>query len=107
MIKGYLSDERFLNDRNCFGVGVLVYTPDSLSTVRRQDLEFQDGELIWLKIRCKQYKNFLCTDNRPPCALVQHWKNMKLSIEQALDENARIMINGDLNGDLLNDNINT
>jgi alpha-acetolactate decarboxylase len=34
------------NDRNCFGGGVLVYTADYLHVLRRNDLEFNGGELI-------------------------------------------------------------
>jgi hypothetical protein len=40
--------EPFRNDRNCFGGGVLVYTADYLHVLRRNDLEFNGGELIWL-----------------------------------------------------------
>jgi hypothetical protein len=38
--------EPFRNDRNCFGGGVLVYTADYLHVLRRNDLEFNGGELI-------------------------------------------------------------
>jgi hypothetical protein len=47
-------------DRNCFGGGVLVYTADYLHVLRRNDLEFNGGELIWLEVIFPRFKILVC-----------------------------------------------
>jgi hypothetical protein len=34
-------------DRNCFGGGVLVYISETLKVKRREDLEFENSEMIF------------------------------------------------------------
>ena len=46
LIPGYL--EPFRNDRSSFGGGVLIYIADYLHASRRYDLEFNNGELIFI-----------------------------------------------------------
>ncbi|VDI58139.1 Hypothetical predicted protein [Mytilus galloprovincialis] len=92
--------ELYRNDRNCFGGGVLVYVSEILKTKRRFDLEFENGELIWLEIDFPQHKNFtLCylSITRFKSSL---WQNFKHSIEQAYNYTTKIIITGDLNVDL-------
>jgi len=38
-------------DRNCFGGGVMIYVSNSLQFNRRNDLEFDSVEMIWLEIK--------------------------------------------------------
>ena len=54
LISGYL--EAFRNDRNCYGGGVLIYIADYLHSSRRYDLEFNNGELIWIEVSFTRYK---------------------------------------------------
>jgi hypothetical protein len=37
-------------DRNCFGGGVLVYISETLKVKRREDLEFENSEMIWVEL---------------------------------------------------------
>jgi hypothetical protein len=45
-IQGY-HDNILRIDRNCFGGGVLVYISETLKVKRRDDLEFENSEMIW------------------------------------------------------------
>lgn len=92
--------ELYRNDRNCFGGGVLVYVSEILKTKRRFDLEFENGELIWLEIDFPQHKILLCAIYRSPGSSHPFWQNFKHSIEQAYNYTTKIIITGDLNVDL-------
>ncbi|CAC5418707.1 unnamed protein product [Mytilus coruscus] len=98
-IDGY-HQELYRNDRNCFGGGVLVYVSEILKTKRRLDLEFENGELIWLEIDFPQHKILLCAVYRSPGSSHPFWQNFKHSIEQAYNYTTKIVITGDLNVDL-------
>ncbi|CAC5380776.1 unnamed protein product [Mytilus coruscus] len=111
-IDGY-HQELYRNDRNCFGGGVSVYVSEILKTKRRFDLEFENGELIWLEIDFPQHKILLCAVYRSPGSSHPFWQNFKHSIEQAYNYTTKIVITGDLNVDLftehnhvLNDQMN-
>jgi alpha-acetolactate decarboxylase len=47
-IQGYHEDI-LRKDRNCFGGGVLVYISEALKVKRREDLEFENSEMIFRK----------------------------------------------------------
>ena len=72
-----------MNDRICFGGGVLVSTADYLHVMRRNDLEFNEGELIWLEVIFPRFKSFVCAVYRSPGAVINYWENFHLSIERA------------------------
>jgi hypothetical protein len=55
-------------DRNRHGGGVMVYANETLPTVRRQDLETNDTESIWLEIRLPCGNILVGTYYRPPGA---------------------------------------
>ncbi|CAC5373651.1 unnamed protein product [Mytilus coruscus] len=78
----------------------LVYVSEILKTKRRLDLEFENGELIWLEIDFPQHKILLCAVYRSPGSSHPFWQNFKHSIEQAYNYTTKIVITGDLNVDL-------
>jgi hypothetical protein len=47
-------------DRNCFGGEVLVYISETLKVKRREDLEFENSEMIWVEIELPNNKIVLC-----------------------------------------------
>jgi hypothetical protein len=57
-IQGYHEDI-LRKDRNCFGGGVLVYISETLKVKRRDDLEFENSEMIWVEIEFPNYKVLL------------------------------------------------
>nr|XP_022313371.1 uncharacterized protein LOC111118283 [Crassostrea virginica] len=95
-------DTIFRKDRNCFGGGVLVYASNSLSVIRRADLEQQNIECIWIEIRDPTCNILLCCTYRPPNSDNSFWKYLSWSIDKASDKSNKIIIIGDLNVDFLN-----
>lgn len=65
------------------------------------DLEFPNGELIWLQLDFPHKTTLLCTVYRPPNATKQFWEQCHSSIERAIDISSNIVIVGDINVDLL------
>ena len=82
-LQGY--HEPFRNDINCFGAGVLVYTADYLHVLRRNDLEFNGGELTWLEVIFPRFKILVCAVYRSPDAVNDFWENFHISIERAFE----------------------
>jgi hypothetical protein len=101
LISGYL--EPFINDRNCFGGRVLIYTciADYLHVSRRYDLEFNNGELVWIEVSFPRYKILVCVVYRSPSASNSFWDNFHYSVETAIESSSRVVITDDLNVDLL------
>ena len=102
-ISGYSKDV-IRKDRNSFGGGVLVYVSENLYFTRRNDLEFPNGELVWLEICFPNYKILLCVVYRTHGAINPFWDNLQMSIEEALNITPYVVITGDLNVDLLTEN---
>jgi hypothetical protein len=81
LISGYL--EPFRNDRNCFGGGVLIYIADYLHASRRYDLEFINGELIWIEVSFPRYKIHVC---------VVYRSKMSITIFLNFSERAQVLV---------------
>ena len=105
-IQGY-HDNILRKDRNCFGGGVLVYISETLKLKRRDDLEFENSEMIWVEIEFPNYKVLLCVVYRSPGATQSFWQNFEYSIEEAFNYTTNVIITGDLNIDLLVENNNS
>jgi hypothetical protein len=75
-----------------------------LHVLRRNDLEFNGGELIWLEEIFPRFKILVCTVYRSPGAVNNFWENFHISIERAFESSPRIIITGDLNVNLLIEN---
>ena len=86
--------------------GVLVYIAYELKVIHRDDLEFPNGELIFLEVCFPRFKLLLCAVYRTQGATNPFWEHFQISIEQALNYTPNIVITGDLNVNLLSENKN-
>ena len=82
----------------------MVYTADYLHVLRRNDLEFNGGQFIWLEVIFPRFKILVCAVYRSPGAVNNFWENFDISIERAFESSPRIIITGDLNVNLLIEN---
>ena len=78
-------DKSFRADRTCSGGGILNYVSDRLFANRVNDLEFEDGENISIRITLPTYILHLCTTHRPEACVNPYWSNLRNSIDRALD----------------------
>jgi len=76
---------------------------DNLHYKRRYDLEFQNGEVIWVELNLKHCFILLCTVYRPEGSIIPSWDNFQNSIENALRSNSEVVINVDLLSDQIID----
>lgn len=100
-LPGYHSPFCFYrNDR--IGGGISVYVSDKLVVNRRDDLEVEGVECVWVEIISRHSKFLFGTFYRPPNSNVHLWNRIELSIDQAFDTGVHdIIITGDFNVDLL------
>ena len=90
------------------GGGLLVYIKDGLCASRRTDLEHENIECIWTEIKPVKSKSFLIGYiYRPPNSTVQWNAYFEDCIENVLKEDKEIYLMGDINRDLLNNQIKT
>ena len=95
----------FRKDRNRHGGGVLIYVTDSLSAVRRLDLEHIDVESVWIEVDISGKKVILASYYRPPLSQGQRVQVVdnfitlfQASVVNAMMERADcLMIVGDFN----------
>ena len=103
LFKSFYPPERKDRISNPYG-GVLVYVKDSLSYVRRNDLEMKEVECIWIQIKLCNNKNILHgTFYRPPNSNLHYTSLLEDSISLAIDSNITdVVITGDFNLNYLN-----
>ena len=77
----WLDDSDCLNDYFIEGGGVMCYVSDTLPAKRRQDLEFQQMEVLWLEVFSKNQKLVLGVIYRPPKAEDIFWEQLQNSID--------------------------
>ena len=84
--------------------GVMVYVKDSISYVRRNDLEITGVECIWIQIKLCNKRNILFgVFYRPPNSDSAYYSLIEDSIGLAMDSNiSNIIISGDFNINQLN-----
>ena len=88
------------------GGGLLVYVKNEVSCKRRSDLENEQLECIWLEVKPKKSKPFLVGHvYRPPNSSIVWNEIFEDCLENALGEEKEMYILGDINRDLLNDQI--
>lgn len=97
----------FRKDRsNKKGGGILVYVRNNISCCQRTDLEDSELEHVWLEVKNPNSKSFLlCVLYRPPSSLVSWKTSFDANIDKAQCEDKEILIVGDLNKDLMNDQL--
>lgn len=110
-----VSDSHLLNETSDFKLyrrdftahssGIAVYVSNGLYSHRRLDLESPSIQSTWVEITFHSIKVLLCTAYRPPDSRVSFWEEFNVNIENALDVNPNIIIVGDLNENLFNNNL--
>ena len=94
----------FRKDRRSKGGGVIMYTRDDLSVIRRSDLERPDVEGLWLEITLPKSRSFIFgTFYRPPSSSKHTNPNLMNvfsdTIESLSVENKEVLVLGDFNCD--------
>ena len=94
--------DREINSGGC----LLVYVKEGVCASRRSDLEHENLECIWLEIKPNKSKPFLVGNiYRPPNSTIQWNATFEDCIENVLREDKEIYLMGDINRDLLNNQI--
>ena len=83
------------------GGGLIIYVKNNICFKRRQDLENNSIENIWIEVQALNNKFLLGLFYRPPEAKAEYWVSFENIIENASEENLNIIIMGDLNHDIL------
>ena len=84
------------------GGGVLCFIKNSISYVRRTDLEPDDMEIIWIEIIHEYSKNILVSFiYRTPSTTVDWFPKFSTVLDNIFTENKEVIILGDMNIDLL------
>ena len=71
-------------DRNRRGGGVLVYVSEDVRSVRRQDLEEDGIEAVWIEARVKKTHVLLCNLYRPPDARAAWFDGLWFMLEREI-----------------------
>ena len=91
-------------DRTNYGGGILVYINTNLLHKRRPDLEiFWEGS-VWVEIKINKQQYLLGTFYSPKPQDRVFFESLDRNIEKAMEYSQNIVILGDLNEDLLNEN---
>ena len=95
-----------MKDRNRYDGGVLAFVPTFMKAIRRQDLELDGVDILWLELRPKTGRDILlAVAYRPPgCGAPNIFHDIVMSIENSLMENKEVVIIGDLNFNMLTSN---
>ncbi len=81
--------------------GVAIYIRDTLMFSRREDLEIDDVECIWVEIKCKQRQPVLISSiYRPPSSSVEFMGKLSDILNKASCECKEIITTGDFNCDV-------
>lgn len=81
-------------DRGSRGGGVLVYVTDKCRSRRRNDLEEDGVEILWVEVRMNQRTLLLGNMYRPPNATSSVLDSLELTLERAVSERKKSYING-------------
>ena len=103
-MEGYQTPFRKDNDSNGGG-GIIVYVKNGINAKRREDLEINDISCVWLEISQNKSKPFLIGNMyRPPDSRVEYNDRFEDFIENASEEGKEIILLGDFNKNLFEDN---
>ena len=84
-----------------------MYIKNNIHFKRRDDLENNHIENIWVEVQSLKNKFLLGLFYRPPNATIEYWDNLEDVIENTSEENLDIIIMGDFNHDTLKANIHS
>ena len=84
------------------GGGLAVYVAHQLVATRRQELEAEDLEELWIEIKSKSSRPFLlCNVYRPPDVCLKQWTHRFESVLEKVNvDRNEVIIMGDVNIDL-------
>lgn len=88
-------DRRYNN-----GGGLLIYIKNNIYYKRRQDIENQYIENIWIQVSSLKKQFLLGLFYRPPNSTVDYWDSFENCLELATDQNLDLIIMGDFNQDI-------
>ena len=95
-------------NRNRHGGGVAMYIRNSLTFIRRNDLETDDIECIWIEIKCKQKQPVhICSLYRPPSCSVDFIGKLSEIIDRVSCECKETIVTVDFNSDVSGDDSST
>ena len=97
-----LRKDRALNN----GGGLAIYSKNNIHSLRRQDLENNNIENIWTEVQSSKNKFLIGLFYRPPNSPAEFWNHFEDTLETAADLNHDMIILGDFNTDILNNNSN-
>ena len=83
------------------GGGVLVYVTDKCRSMRRNDLEEDEVEILWVEVRMNQRTLLLGNMFRPPNATSSVLDSLEVMLERAVSERKEVILMGDFNLNLL------
>lgn len=97
----------FRKDKRIDSGGICIYFKETVYCERLVDFETDDIEILWIKIKTKNWWCVLGTVYRNPALLVEYWDRLNHNIADVVDEygSNNVIIVGDLNEDLLNDRL--
>ena len=98
----------FRRDRNRRGGGVMVYVSEQFKTVRREDLEDDAVEALWMEVRARNVAVLVCNVYRPANASAE-WMEVFASMMEKAAQEKRMnrFVLGDFNCNLLKRNSST
>ena len=85
----------FRRDQNRHGGGVMLYVKNSISAIRRIDLE-TNCEVLWVELSTGCSKVLLGTFYRPPSSTPEYLKQLEMSLA-SIPESHTIVLCGDFN----------
>lgn len=85
----------FRRDRNRSGGGMLVYVPEHIKAVRREELEVDEVEVLWIEIKIGNMAVLVCNVYRPPDTRAAWMED--LMMEKAAQERTHKIVLGDFN----------
>ena len=86
---------------SCIPAGIIVYVSDKWDTYRRNDLEDENTETVWLEVRFPKARSILvCYVYRPPNSLISWFNNFSKQLELASKNRYETILLGDFNVDL-------
>ena len=85
----------FRRDRNRHGGGVMLYVKNSISAIRRTDLE-TNCEVLWVELSTAPSKMLLGTFYRPPSSTHEYLTKLEMSLA-SIPESRTVVLCGDFN----------
>lgn len=91
----------YRKDRNRKGGGILVYISEDVRSFRRQDLEDEGIEAMWIEVRMRKRWVLICNLYRPPGAPMAWMDSLAAMVERAVEEKINVIMMGDFNCNML------